>query len=90
MRRRRAAAPPQDGYTALMWAAQFGKLDCLKYLTAKGANLEAKSIVSAALPFALRAFASPTARPSQRHRSPRVWDHRGASAGRNYGPHVGG
>ena len=36
-----ATAPPQDGVTALMWAAYNGKLDCLEHLIAKGANLEA-------------------------------------------------
>ena len=37
-----AAAPPQNGRTALMRAAYKGKLDCLKHLIAKGANLNAQ------------------------------------------------
>ena len=45
-----AAAPPQDGFTALMHAAQEGELDCLELLIAKGAKLEASSNVSAAPP----------------------------------------
>ena len=40
-----AAAPPQDGYTALMRAADYGKLDCLEYLIAKGANVDAQNNV---------------------------------------------
>ena len=47
-----AAAPPQDGHTALMEAAYYGKLDCLEHLVAKGANLKAKNKVSAAPPAA--------------------------------------
>ena len=43
-----AAAPPQNGYTALIWAAGYGKLDCLEHLITKGANLEATNNVSAA------------------------------------------
>ena len=38
-----AAAPPQDGITALMWAAIKGKLDCLEHLIAKRANPNAQS-----------------------------------------------
>ena len=46
-----AAAPPQYGTTALMYAANYGKLDCLEHLVAKGAKLEATdSNVSAAPP----------------------------------------
>ena len=33
-----------------MHTAGNGKLDCLEYLTAKGANLNAKDVVSGALP----------------------------------------
>ena len=40
-----AAAPPQRGMTALMWAADYGKLGCLDHLIAKGANLNAQNIV---------------------------------------------
>ena len=40
-----AAAPPQWGITALMWAAAKDKLDCLEYLIAKGANVNAQSYV---------------------------------------------
>ena len=45
-----AAAPPQTGRTALIWAAYNGKLDCLDHLIAKSrigkvANLNAQSIV---------------------------------------------
>ena len=43
-----AAAPPQNGGTALIWAAMRGKLDCLEHLITKGANLEATNKVSAA------------------------------------------
>ena len=38
--------------TALMWAAAWGKLDCLEYLIAKGAKLDATDGVSAAPPAA--------------------------------------
>ena len=34
--------------TALMWAARYGKLDCLELLVAKGAKLDATECVSAA------------------------------------------
>ena len=46
-----AAAPPQNGWTALMHAAAKGKLDCFEHLVAKGANLELEATdkVSAAL-----------------------------------------
>ena len=40
-----AAAPPQHGYTALMWAAVRGNLDCLEHLIAKGANLNVQNMV---------------------------------------------
>ena len=40
-----AAAPPQNGETALMFAAKNGKLDCLEHLVAKGANLNAQDYV---------------------------------------------
>ena len=40
-----AAAPPQDGDTALIGAAHYGKLDCLEHLVAKGANLNAQNNV---------------------------------------------
>ena len=33
---------PQMGFTAHMWAATNGRLDCLNYLIAKGANLNAQ------------------------------------------------
>jgi len=36
-----AAAPPQYGFTALMKATYYGKLDCLEHLVARGASLEA-------------------------------------------------
>ena len=39
------AAPPQTGRTALICAAHDGKLDCLDHLIAKGANLNAQSMV---------------------------------------------
>ena len=49
-----AAAPPQNGWTALMHAAAKGKLDCFEHLVAKGANLELEATdkVSAAPPAA--------------------------------------
>jgi len=40
-----AAAPPQDGFTALMLAAGCGELGCLEHLVAKGANLNAQNKV---------------------------------------------
>ena len=40
-----AAAPPQDSWTAIMWAAGKDKLDCLDHLIAKGANLNAQNLV---------------------------------------------
>ena len=40
-----AAAPPQWGRTALMRAANYGNLDCLDYLIAKGANLNVQDNV---------------------------------------------
>ena len=42
---RRAAVSPQNGYNALMVAARCGKLDCLEYLIAKGASLNAQDSV---------------------------------------------
>ena len=47
-----AAAPTQDGYTALMLAAVEGEFGCLEHLVTKGANLQAKNRVSAAPPAA--------------------------------------
>ena len=38
-----AAAPPQGGDTALMYAARFGNLDFLEQLIAKGAKLNART-----------------------------------------------
>ena len=42
-----AAAPPQNsyGYTALMYAAREGKLDCLEHLTAKSVNVNVRDNV---------------------------------------------
>jgi len=37
-----AAAPPQDGDTALICAAIRGELDCLEHLVAKGAKLNVR------------------------------------------------
>jgi len=60
-----AAALPQAGYTALMLAAQQGRLECFEHLIANGANPEATSKVSAALPAAYRPCTTPThPRPS--------------------------
>jgi hypothetical protein len=36
------APPPQDGKTALHWAARFGQLSLIDKLLAKGADIEAK------------------------------------------------
>ena len=72
------AAPPQAGSTALMYAARNGKLDCLDLLITRGANLETKGPVSAALqqpapstlpPLALRRHRIPSRLPRlHRHR----------------------
>ena len=50
--KRRRITFTQDGVTALMHAVIFGKLDCLKHLIAKGADLQATDNVSAAPPAA--------------------------------------
>ena len=82
-----------------MYAAIYGKLDCLEHLVAKGANLEAKDPVSAAPPAApspLRPSPSalatrhPCCCPALTTAADRVWRRRRASAGRLDGPHDGG
>jgi ankyrin repeat protein len=37
---------PQDGYTALMYAAEHGRADCVRLLIDTGADKEAKDYVS--------------------------------------------
>ena len=67
-----ATAPPQDGGTALMFAADsilwgsehdHGKLGCLEHLIANGAELEATDKVSAAPPAASGPLALHRRRP---------------------------
>ena len=60
---RRLRASPQYGYTALVKAAVYGKLDCLEHLITKGSNLEATDNVSAAPPAAPSPLRSSALRP---------------------------
>ena len=79
-----------------MWAAANGKLDCLKHLIAKGADVNAADKVSAAPPAAPSPLRpSPSALTARRpccHAlaavADRVWRRRRASAGRRHGPHA--
>ena len=81
--------------TALMKAANNGELDCLKFVIAKGANLEAKDVVSAAPPAAPHPLCpSPSVLaaccPALTAAAHRVWRRRRASVGRRHGPQVCG